>query len=304
MFVLKEKKLIRGSQAHIRAGLGAGVDYQANYTELYAPFDCKVDKEYFGNEGGNWLWITDQNDVSLQFAHLSKYVAKQGESVREGQIMAITGNTGSITTGAHLHIQGIKNGKRIELDNYNWGEGEYMTEEEIYNLLVYLARGVKDTNFSNWKGKLGDYAKAARLNNVLNSVYKAGNGNDSPDNLTPWLEIETEEFAKAVYKNNVENELQNEKTNCEQRLEDTAKKAVDEANQTNTELVKELNEKITTLQAERDTLEATKQGLQDELAKKPKETQVIVEKPVEKTHTALEYLALAIRAIKKRGDKK
>lgn len=120
MFPLKNKKIIRGCAAHIKAGLGCATDYVADYVELYAPFDGRADA--WGGEsfqGGNWLNLTRPNGDVIQLAHLSKY--KAGGEVREGDLLAITGNTGKVTTGAHLHIQ-IKDraGNRLDPEKYMW----------------------------------------------------------------------------------------------------------------------------------------------------------------------------------------
>lgn len=125
-FPLAQKVLIRGSAAHIKAGLGAGVDYRTVFDDspipldLLMPFNGVIDRVYSGTQGGKWLDIVDPDGIRLQFAHLDRYFVKAGQSVRQGQTIAITGNTGQITTGPHLHIQGIKNSKRVRLDNYNW----------------------------------------------------------------------------------------------------------------------------------------------------------------------------------------
>lgn len=120
MFPLKVRKLIRGCQAHINAGLSCGADYvSAVNTPLYAPKDGTVSKQYTGNEGGKWLWFTDKQGNSLQFAHLNKYVGGVRQ-VKEGELIAYTGNTGSITTGPHLHVQILKGATRLDPEKYNW----------------------------------------------------------------------------------------------------------------------------------------------------------------------------------------
>lgn len=131
MFPTKLRKTIRGCQAHINAGLGCGLDTVASVgTELFAPFDGKLET-YYGNQGGNWARITRINGDVIEMAHLSKYVVKSG-NVKAGQLIAYTGNTGSVTTGPHLHIQIIRDGKRLDPETYNWEDG--ITQEEIKEL--------------------------------------------------------------------------------------------------------------------------------------------------------------------------
>lgn len=119
MFPLKKRQLIRGANAHVKAGLGIGADYVANYDMFYIPFDGVVET-YYGKEGGNWLRLTRPNGDKIEFAHLSQYAARDG-AVKEGQPGGVTGNTGSITTGPHLHIQIFnKQGKRLDPETYPW----------------------------------------------------------------------------------------------------------------------------------------------------------------------------------------
>ena len=119
MFPLKDRKLIRGCQAHIQAGLGCAADYVAiTGTPLYAPFDGVIET-YWGNQGGNWTRLIRSNGDRIEMAHLERYVIKSG-NVRSGDLIAYTGNTGAITTGSHKHIQVIRDGKRIDPNAYNW----------------------------------------------------------------------------------------------------------------------------------------------------------------------------------------
>ncbi|MBA3756487.1 MAG: M23 family metallopeptidase [Nitrosomonas sp.] len=122
MFPLRERTIIRGCQAHINAGLSCATDYEANYIADYVPFDGVL-SNYWGTEGGNWCRLTRSNGDKIEMAHHSRYLLPNG-AVKEGQAMAITGNSGSITTRPHLHIQIInKYGKRLDPEKYIWGKG-------------------------------------------------------------------------------------------------------------------------------------------------------------------------------------
>ena len=122
MFPLKSRKVIRGFQAHINAGLGGGTDYVADYITDYVPFDGVI-KNYWGPQGGNWCRLTRSHGDKIEMAHHSKYLLKDNSIVFEGQDMAVTGNSGSVTTGPHLHIQIINaKGKRLDPEKYDWEE--------------------------------------------------------------------------------------------------------------------------------------------------------------------------------------
>lgn len=139
MFPLSKKILIRGVKEHIKAGLGAAADYEAVYVGFKIPFDGIAFK-FKEEKGGNWLRITRPNGDRIELAHLSEYFVSDGQ-VREGQNGGITGNTGTLTTGAHLHIQVFdKKGNRLDPEAYNWGNSSLITTDmhRSYKGTVYL----------------------------------------------------------------------------------------------------------------------------------------------------------------------
>ncbi len=154
MFPLANKKLIRGCAEHIEAGLGCAADYVAEYVPLYAPFDGRV--ILWGGEsyqGGNWMTLERENGDLIQFAHLSSY--KAGGEVKEGDRIAITGNTGKVTTGPHLHIQiKDKTGKRLDVELYNWDMQKNIVDKRILQLLyVGIFKRQPDSKAKGYIGK-------------------------------------------------------------------------------------------------------------------------------------------------------
>ena len=126
MFPLKVRTLIRGCQAHIRAGLGCGGDYSAYYVPLYASHTGGLYEPYWYKlglgQGGKWVGIKRPNGDRIEFSHLSSYIRKSG-SVVAGEKIAITGNTGTVTDFAHLHVQIFdKFGRRLDPETYAWDE--------------------------------------------------------------------------------------------------------------------------------------------------------------------------------------
>ena len=120
-FPLTKRTIIRGVKEHIADGLGAACDYVANHEIIYAPCGGTI-YTFKETRGGNWIGIKRDNGEKIEMAHLDKYLVKQGwlfkTRVKEGQPIAISGNSGAQTSGPHLHLQIIKNGKRLDPEEY------------------------------------------------------------------------------------------------------------------------------------------------------------------------------------------
>ncbi len=80
-------------------------------TIIRTPVDCEVKAAYSHKTGGNSLIIKDiDSNDRYGFAHLSKFVCKVGDTVKKGDVIALSGNTGA-STGPHLHFTYSINGK-------------------------------------------------------------------------------------------------------------------------------------------------------------------------------------------------
>lgn len=141
--------MIRGSQAHVDAGLGKGADYVAEYIPMYAPCDGEG-STFQGLQGGKWYRLRRPNGDILEFAHLSSYV-KLG-NVKEGDLIAITGNTGQVTTGPHLHIQIFRNNKRLDPEEY------FMTNFKVLVLVHSEAMTQAENIFNQISQKIREFS--------------------------------------------------------------------------------------------------------------------------------------------------
>ena len=92
----------------------SGVDLKTKPNdEIYAAFDGEVvaSGPYYGY--GNCIRIKHAYGVETLYSHQSKNMVKQGDKVKAGQVIGLTGRTGRATT-EHLHFEVSFGGKRLD----------------------------------------------------------------------------------------------------------------------------------------------------------------------------------------------
>ncbi len=121
-----------------------GIDTRHNYDPLYSPINGKVTNRFFDSMAGNILQISQGNGFHWWFAHLSEMFKSIGDTVKIGDHIATTGNTGAFTTGPHLHTQLMQGGigNRYAIDPYptlsrslnSHKDGGYIQSDGLFNL--------------------------------------------------------------------------------------------------------------------------------------------------------------------------
>jgi len=99
-----------------------GVDYVVPMnTEIVATADGKIVTAKNLSKGfGVHITIEHTNGYSTFYAHLEKLLVKEGQQVKQGEVIALSGNTG-ISTGPHLHYEVRKNGEAIDFEKEDLG---------------------------------------------------------------------------------------------------------------------------------------------------------------------------------------
>jgi len=69
-------------------------------------------------ETGNVIYIQHQNNILSVYKHVKNIKVKQGEFVKQGEVIAVMGNTGEITSGPHLHFELWYNGVALNPIDY------------------------------------------------------------------------------------------------------------------------------------------------------------------------------------------
>lgn len=105
--------------------------------------------------------------LDVFYGHLSKWLVKNGQSVKPGTKLGISGNTGA-STGPHLHYEMHKNGKPI--DPVKW--------------LKANSGGSQNKSASKWKPDIKRAAKqmkvnlsSSELNGIIAQIQRESNGN-------------------------------------------------------------------------------------------------------------------------------
>lgn len=105
--------------------------------------------------------------LDVFYGHLSKWLVKNGQSVKPGTKLGISGNTGA-STGPHLHYEMHKNGKPI--DPVKW--------------LKANSGGSQNKSASKWKSDIKRAAKQMKvslsgkeLNGIVSQIQRESNGN-------------------------------------------------------------------------------------------------------------------------------
>ena len=92
-------------------------------TEVLAAMDGTVTTAAYDSYYGNYIVIEDSKGYCTKYAHMDTLSVSAGQSVKHGDTIGTTGNTGS-STGSHLHIECLYNGEYYNpLFYFEAGEG-------------------------------------------------------------------------------------------------------------------------------------------------------------------------------------
>ena len=95
-----------------------GLDIAASHgTAIKAADGGTVSFAGWNGSYGNMIEIDHGNGYKTRYAHCSKLLVSKGTKVAKGDHIANVGNTGR-STGAHLHLEVIKNGVHQNPSNF------------------------------------------------------------------------------------------------------------------------------------------------------------------------------------------
>ncbi|MBE7049914.1 MAG: M23 family metallopeptidase [Ruminococcaceae bacterium] len=82
-------------------------------TEVCAIEDGVVQKSEYNQFSGNFVVIEHIGGYTSSYAHLSESKAKEGDTVKKGNVIGISGSTGAVT-GPHLHMEIRKDSSPVD----------------------------------------------------------------------------------------------------------------------------------------------------------------------------------------------
>ncbi len=95
-----------------------GIDWATPVgTAVMASSTGTVARAGWGSGYGYVVYINHADGRQTRYGHLSKVLVKQGQTVSQGQKIALSGNTG-VSTGPHLHFEILINGSQVNPIQY------------------------------------------------------------------------------------------------------------------------------------------------------------------------------------------
>ncbi len=91
-----------------------GIDWATpTGTTIYASSGGTVAKAGWGSGYGYVVYINHEDGRQTRYAHLSKVLVKVGQTVKQGEKIALSGNTG-VSSGPHVHFELLIGGKQVD----------------------------------------------------------------------------------------------------------------------------------------------------------------------------------------------
>ncbi len=91
-----------------------GLDISADKgSDIYAAYDGVVTSAGYSNSYGYYIIISHNETIRTLYAHCSKLLVEEGETLKKGDKIATVGSTGR-STGPHLHFEVRVAGYRID----------------------------------------------------------------------------------------------------------------------------------------------------------------------------------------------
>lgn len=152
-------------------------------TVIYAPESGTFSKNTHAS-GGNQAFVRGKSGYRYGFAHLSSWIAKNGQQVKAGEPIAKSGNTGR-SSGPHIHFSvttpgNVKidpKGFRIPGSATGNSQGGPVTDEEGPSTANYIARQPEETATASYMTDAGSDEMSDEISAIETSKLRASSMN-------------------------------------------------------------------------------------------------------------------------------
>lgn len=138
-FRANRNRLFYGPFGHTGIDLRTKFADSANpFREVYAANDAVVlHTNYYKSGYGTHIWLEHPDGCFTIYGHLSQIICKQGATVKKGERIGISGNSGS-STGSHLHweVRGADGLIRDPLSLFPSGSDTHYPVEDRYGIPI------------------------------------------------------------------------------------------------------------------------------------------------------------------------
>lgn len=88
-----------------------GADFRCDVgTPVSALFDGVVIDTAYSASSGNYITVQSSDRVKYFYCHLDEVFVSKGDTIKQGEVISTSGNTGYRSTGSHLHLSLYING--------------------------------------------------------------------------------------------------------------------------------------------------------------------------------------------------
>jgi Membrane proteins related to metalloendopeptidases len=95
-------------------GIHTGIDISVpESTFIFSTAKGVVKTVGYDQNLGIFVRISHEQGYETVYGHLSKVLVKEGDTLKTGQVIGLSGRSGK-TTGPHIHYEVLKDGKHID----------------------------------------------------------------------------------------------------------------------------------------------------------------------------------------------
>lgn len=146
-FPVQNKVISHFGPRHGRMHKGTDIRSATGDTIL-AAFDGRVIRSRYGYGFGNLVIVQHQKNIKTYYAHLSKFLVKNGNWVNKGEVIGLAGSTGR-ATGSHLHFEIRENNRAYDPELvFDFKIGAIRNDVESVKSLAQLQRWLIPKGYS------------------------------------------------------------------------------------------------------------------------------------------------------------